>query len=785
MIYSPIWKDIEFRSSADTLDYIIKDEENKLVHNGYTMRMPDETGITINVNTRLEEYLGPEFESDFRDSVDDVISNQNGFRVFGLLDTSGTTLESYGFLYDWSYEDRWTGQTMYAMTEPINGHIDPRMKSMFTFFNTAQTDFNWTIDYDVFVSISPRSLQYDVNGGVAFISVVANDNWSVTSKPDWVVLDITSGTGSYSAVTSEIISCSVGTNPGDSARTGTIVFTYSEGSVTVYVRQESFATELVVSPSVINASGNASNNELKITANTQWELVSKPDWVTLSTTQGPSGVSTVIATVGQNTGVTRTGYIVFRNVGFANTATCTVNQSQADPYIRISPAYVSHSSDSGTTNISVVTNGSWTITDCSNWFYVDRASGDSTTTGFTITFFENETSASLSGNIVIRHNETSNSYTIPVTQSSARTVGVLDFVYNVTSTTQSTTLYGYGSLDEHNIKFMEVDGGPIENASSAVTFTTTGLHNVRFYLSNDVCYGFGHNNRLVRATLTNVHTLRADCFEWDSNLTAVTFNDEIWSILDVVNSRDMSTSTIPYAPFRYCNALTSFSGSRYNVFLDGQVFAVRGTLVAVTNTFTSFDTSVLPSSIDTIDSYAFDVSNLSTLNINSNILGMRKAALGGTHCTAITMTGATIPYLPTMCFDGTYDMTEFVVGDSVRTIGDYCFADCKVSSTPPASRPGLTAVTFGSSVQQIGKRVDGGFAAGSQATSLKNLVFKSSVPPVMSQEGSGWGTQNYWSFSMTSGGTIHYPVGSDYSSIINSHPFVDYPDRYTFIADVV
>lgn len=591
---------------------------------------------------------------------------------------------------------------------------------------------------------------------------------------EWLQLGQTGGTGDA------YVLIQAPDNVSMQERTTTLTVSGLTKHVTVNVLQKGFEGEISVSPTTISVGNDSVTTVLTVTANTAFSLYSKPAWITLSPTAGTSGITAVNAVIGANTGNTRTGDIIWKCDGFTASATTHVSQEEAEPYIRITPAYIAHSSDSGTTDVSIVTNGSWTITDCSNWFYVDRASGDSTTTGFTITFFENETSASLSGNIVIRHNETSNSYTIPVTQSSARTVGVLDFVYNVTSTTQSTTLYGYGSLDEHNIRFMEVDGGPIENASSAVTFTTTGLHNVKFYLSNDVCYGFSYNRSLVSATLTNVHTLRADCFNWDSNLTAVTFNDEILSILDVVNSRDMSTSTVPYAPFRYCNALTSFSGNRYNVFLNGQAFAVRGTLVAITNTFTSFDTSVLPSSINAIDPYAFDVSNLRTLNINGNILGLNKAALGGTYCTAITMTGATIPYLPTMCFEGTYNMSEFVVGDTVRTISDYCFTNCRAS----ANQPGLTAVTFGSSVQQIGKRIDGGYAAGSQGTQFQNIVFKSAVPPVTSQEGSGWGTQNYWSFSMN-GGTIHYPVGSDYSSIINSHPFIDYPSRYTFIADVV
>ena len=136
---NPIWKDTYYNSEDSVLDYRLV-EDSVVIHNGYTMRMPDRTGITVSINTRVEEYLNNDFETDFRLADDDVILNPDAYKEYDVVDSGDTTLETYAFLYDWSYEDNWSGQGMYMMTKPINGHMDPRMKSLCTIYCDDETD---------------------------------------------------------------------------------------------------------------------------------------------------------------------------------------------------------------------------------------------------------------------------------------------------------------------------------------------------------------------------------------------------------------------------------------------------------------------------------------------------------------------------------------------------------------------------------------------------------------------------------------------------------------------
>lgn len=148
MIKGPIWKDTYYSDSSDTLSYKIQTTAGTVIHQAYTKKMPGTTGVTLNINNKVDEYLKPDFDSDFSVVENEVIKNSKAFWNYGLYrDTiPESLLESYQFLYDWSYNEDWTGQTKYNMTEPINGHLDPRMKALFTIYNTGQTTFETVID---------------------------------------------------------------------------------------------------------------------------------------------------------------------------------------------------------------------------------------------------------------------------------------------------------------------------------------------------------------------------------------------------------------------------------------------------------------------------------------------------------------------------------------------------------------------------------------------------------------------------------------------------------------
>ena len=89
-------------------------------------------------------------------------------------------------------------------------------------------------------------------------------------------------------------------------------------------------------------------------------------------------------------------------------------------------------------------------------------------------------------------------------------------VYNVTSTSSATKLLG----DTRNITKMWIDGVEQQSIQANYTFSTTGKHTVKYYLSITSLYHFRQCNSLISITLpNNINSVSGfyDC----SNLTSV------------------------------------------------------------------------------------------------------------------------------------------------------------------------------------------------------------------------------------------------------------------------
>ena len=589
---------------------------------------------------------------------------------------------------------------------------------------------------------------------------------------DWLQLGQTSGSGDT------YVLIQAPDNVSMQERTTTLTVSGLSKHVTVNVLQKGFEGEIGVRPTSLVSTNASGTTTLTVTANTPFSLYSKPAWITVTPTGGTSGTTTISARIGSNTGGTRTGDIIWKCNSFSASATTHVTQESADPYFSISPTEINRSNTSGTTMVLISTNGTWDVTSYPAWLSLAPTHGTSASTGFTITFNENPTAANLTGTIVVRHNETGNLYNVDVTQSSAATVGVLDFVYSVTSTTEQTMLIGYRAPS--NVMFMEIDGGAIEPATKYHTFSTTGLHNVKLYLSDSQIGDAEFNyTPLVSVTTYNVNILSEESFGFCTQLTSATFNSRITHVNTNWQPGSLGTSN----PFLGCSSLTQISGDPSNVILNGKGFVVGNTLHTLVPDYTTdFDSSVLPTGINTLGSgflgCASSAHPINTITVRGNITSLERLTfdIGGGYATAITFVDSTIQVIPESCFFGCQRIKSVVIPDSVTRVDDDAFTQCF----------NLTAVTFGSSVQYIGNNINMSYGNNTTFSPIKSITCKSTIAPNIVNYQAGRTSFIILASAPNSGGnkngTVHYPAGSDYSSWVNSEPFAS-DGTWTFVGD--
>lgn len=151
-VSAPIWKDTNYAiaSSASPYSYTINLKTgNQITVNGTTQDevisvfsgkawvRPGEDYLYININKVAQDYLYSDMIDLRNVSSNTSFENKYAYRQFYLANSAGTTVQTFNFLLDWSYES--TGVTANtSLSRPINGHGATNMLYLSTVFNSSQ-----------------------------------------------------------------------------------------------------------------------------------------------------------------------------------------------------------------------------------------------------------------------------------------------------------------------------------------------------------------------------------------------------------------------------------------------------------------------------------------------------------------------------------------------------------------------------------------------------------------------------------------------------------------------
>lgn len=120
---APIWKDVYYTSTADSITYSIK-VGGSTIFNGKAVKCPGASVVEVNVSLICRNFMSNELPDLRNISSGTIVTNPLALRTFTFTASDGGS-ENYTFLWDWSYSD-WNGSSK-SMSLPINGHYNGSM----------------------------------------------------------------------------------------------------------------------------------------------------------------------------------------------------------------------------------------------------------------------------------------------------------------------------------------------------------------------------------------------------------------------------------------------------------------------------------------------------------------------------------------------------------------------------------------------------------------------------------------------------------------------------------
>lgn len=250
------------------------------------------------------------------------------------------------------------------------------------------------------LQVSPTAITADYSGGDKIMTVNSTSPWSATSKPGWVTLSQSQGPEGQSTVIVTFAG-----NEADSARTGSITITDGTRTATVSLTQSAKVVRnyLTATPSSVEYDYVGGNKYININSSSDWEVVSFPEWITLSQASGASGntILGVSASTNWSTESGRTGTIVLRNGGKTLSIPVSQEKKIIQRRINVTPSSLYFDFTGNTKYISVSSeDNNWSLVSKPDWIVLSQTTGETGTSLVSVTAPANTGATTKTGEII-------------------------------------------------------------------------------------------------------------------------------------------------------------------------------------------------------------------------------------------------------------------------------------------------------------------------------------------------------------------------------------------------
>ena len=195
---------------------------------------------------------------------------------------------------------------------------------------------------------------------------------------------------------------------------------------------------LTASPTSLSFTSASGSGTVTVTSNVTWTASANQTWITLTPTSGANN-GTVTVNVTANTGTTaRSGTVTLSGGGL----TQTVAISQAAPStasLAVSPTSLSFTSASGSSNVTITSNVSWTASANQTWITVSPVSG-SNNASLLVSVAANTGTAARSGTVTVAGGGITRTVTVSQATPSTASLTVSPTALSLAATASSSSV---------------------------------------------------------------------------------------------------------------------------------------------------------------------------------------------------------------------------------------------------------------------------------------------------------------------------------------------------------
>lgn len=242
------------------------------------------------------------------------------------------------------------------------------------------------------INVSTSSLNYENTAGTYSLTLESEAAWTAKTSDNWIQITPESGNAGKTSM-----SISVSPNESISGRNG-FVYLNIGGKQVVELPVHQDGLYISFEQSSITFNSTSEQQTLNVKSNLDWIVSAKPDWIAVSKQSGHYNEELVISATDNNSIQNRSGKITFSAPGLSVESSIDVLQN--GKIFSVGNTNLDFSDKSGTAEVNIVTDGTWTATTNEDWISINPTTNTGNST-LVVFVDENTSDDERNGNVAV------------------------------------------------------------------------------------------------------------------------------------------------------------------------------------------------------------------------------------------------------------------------------------------------------------------------------------------------------------------------------------------------